>query len=202
MDSTNYLSLINLLLKTKFKFPSLLHLLSRSWFESTNSLSAKSFVVSFNLSSHSSKKSTNVVSKEIWHQRLGHTSDRILNSVVKSCNISFSFNEKSSFCNACQYGKSHSLPFTISNSFTSQPLELIHCDLWGLSLISSTVGFRFYISFVDNCTRFTHIYPLKHKHEALSAFIQYKNLVENKFEKKNKTLQSYWGGEFWSFLLS
>ena len=136
------------------------------------------------------------MSKEIWHQRLGHISDRILNSVVKSCNISFPFNEKSSFCNPYQYGKSHSLPFPISDSFTSQPLELIHCDLWGPFPIPSTVGFCFYISFVDNYTRFTHIYPLKQKNEALSTFIQYKNLVENKFEKKNKTLQSYWGGEF------
>lgn len=91
------------------------------------------------------------------------------------------------------------MPFTRSLSQTSHPLALIHCDLWGPSPVSSLCGFKYYISFVDDYTRLTYIYPLKFKSEALSAFQQYKTLIENKFDRKIKTLQSDWGGEFRSF---
>lgn len=69
----------------------------------------------------------------------------------------------------------------------------------GPSPIKSTSGYKFYISFVDDCTRFTWVYPLKTKDEALSTFIHFKHMVENQTERKIKALQSDWGGEFRSF---
>lgn len=98
--------------------------------------------------------------------------------------------------------ESHRLPFSLSSFCAKQPLELIYCDLWGPSPIASTLGYRYYISFVDNFSRLTHIFPLKHKNEALSAFHQYKTLVENRFETSIKILQNDWGGEFHSFTSS
>lgn len=103
------------------------------------------------------------------------------------------------FCDVCQLGKSHRLPFSNSMSKTKQPLELIHCDLRGPSPVASSLGYEYYISFVDNFTRLTHIFPLKTKSEAFSSFRQYKALVENRFEKTIKILQTNWGGEFCSF---
>ncbi|MDV3143313.1 MAG: DDE-type integrase/transposase/recombinase [Sweet potato little leaf phytoplasma] len=60
-------------------------------------------------------------------------------------------------------------------------------------------GYKYYISFVDDFTRLTHIFPLKAKSDAFKTFCQYKILVENRFEKKIKILQTDWGGEFRSF---
>lgn len=65
--------------------------------------------------------------------------------------------------------------------------------------MNSTSGYRYYISFVDNYTCLTYIYPLKAKSDALLSFRQYKALVENRFDKKIKVLQTDWGGEFRSF---
>ena len=76
----------------------------------------------------------------------------------------------------------------------------MHIDLWGPSLIQSVAGHRYYFSFVDDNSWFTWIFPLKGKREALNAFVQFKNLVENQFVKKIKNLQSDWGGEYRSFL--
>ncbi|MDV3183805.1 MAG: DDE-type integrase/transposase/recombinase, partial [Sweet potato little leaf phytoplasma] len=134
-----------------------------------------------------------------WHSRLGHASARVVKNVLKSCNVSVSLNENFDFCDACQKGKSHRLPFNLSHSHTWHPLELVHCDLWGPAPIASTFGYKFYISFVDDFTRMTHIFPLKTKSEAFKTFCQYKSLVENRFEKKIKILQTDWGGEFRSF---
>lgn len=70
-----------------------------------------------------------VVSKHIWHRRLGHPSSSVFEFIVKNRGLSVKDNEKSEFCSSCQLGKSHSLPFPISNSRASKPLELVHSDV-------------------------------------------------------------------------
>ena len=70
-------------------------------------------------------------------------------------------------CEVCQLGKIHKLHFAITEIKTKSALELIHTDLWGPSLVISRKGFRYYISFVDDFTRYTWIYSLKLKSEAL-----------------------------------
>lgn len=40
---------------------------------------------------------------------------------------------------------------------------------------------------------------MRNKSKALNMFTQFKNLVENKFDKKIKALQSDWGNEFRAF---
>ena len=47
----------------------------------------------------------------IWHQRLGHPSVKVLRQVLNLYNPSL--NKGLEFCNACQYGKSHVLPCSI-----------------------------------------------------------------------------------------
>ena len=68
--------------------------------------------------------------KDLWHRRFGHPSNKILFEILRSCHQSMLINKNISFCDACQYGKSHSLPFSISTYHAKSPLELIHSDLW------------------------------------------------------------------------
>ena len=98
------------------------------------------------------------------------------------------------FCEACQLGKIHKLHFPVTEIKTKSAFELIHTDLWGPSPVISREGFRYYISFVDDFTRYTWIYPLKLKSEALEVFKLYKLQVENQFQTTIKILQSDWGG--------
>ncbi|KAK4252532.1 hypothetical protein QN277_014520 [Acacia crassicarpa] len=60
-----------------------------------------------------------------WHRRLGHPSQKVLNKILQECNVDFRLNENF-VCYACQYGKSKRLPFPVSHSHASAPLELIH----------------------------------------------------------------------------
>lgn len=60
----------------------------------------------------------------------------------------------------------------------------------------SVHGYHFYVLFVDDFSRFTWIYPLKHKSEKVNVFRVFKAYVENKFNTKIKTLQCDNGGEF------
>ena len=40
-------------------------------------------------------------------------------------------------------------------------------------------GKKYFITFIDDCTRYCSVYLLRSKDEAIEAFMQYKNEVEN-----------------------
>lgn len=51
---------------------------------------------------------------------------------LENCNVKVSPSDHFSFCEACQYGKIHLLPFKSYSSHAKEPLELVHTDVWGL----------------------------------------------------------------------
>lgn len=134
--------------------------------------------------------------KDVWHQRLGHPSSRVLRQILKLCSISDKSNERGDFCEACKYGKAHRLPYQASQFQANKPLELIHSDLWGPAPLQSTNGFQYYVAFLDDDSRFTWIYRLKSKGKTSAIFLQFKNLVENLYSTTIKTLRCDGGGEF------
>ncbi|KAK9125440.1 hypothetical protein Scep_014286 [Stephania cephalantha] len=133
----------------------------------------------------------------IWYLRLGHPSISALQQIMKN-HLKMS-STPVQFCSICPLGKHHALPFNISQSSSSHVLELIHTDVWGPAQVTSHDGFNYYIHFLDDCTRFTWLFPLKNKLDALPTFITFKNMVENQFSTKIKHIQSDWVGEFRSF---
>ena len=68
------------------------------------------------------------------------------------------------------------------------PLELIHSDLCEMNDELTKSGKRYFITFIDDCTRFCHVYLLKSKDEALHYFKIYKAEVENQLEMNIKRL--------------
>ncbi|KAL5537784.1 hypothetical protein UlMin_045380 [Ulmus minor] len=135
---------------------------------------------------------------ELWHSHVGHASPDIVHRILKDCKVSVKHN-KDHVCSSCQYAKNHRLPFHLSNSRAASPLDLIYTDIWGPAPLLSTAGARYFILFVDDNTRYTWIFPLQTKDQALKTFIQFKQLVENQFERRIKSLQSDNGGEYRSF---
>ena len=65
-------------------------------------------------------------------------------------------------------------------------LELIHSDLCEMNGELTKGGKRYFITFIDDCTRFFYVYLLKTKDEALHYFKIYKTEVENQLERKIK----------------
>ncbi|XP_070007753.1 uncharacterized protein [Nicotiana sylvestris] len=62
-------------------------------------------------------------------------------------------------------------------------------------------GKKYFITFIDDCTRYCYVYLLNSKDEAIEAFKQYKNEVENQLNKKIKMIRSDRGGEYESLPL-
>jgi hypothetical protein len=131
-----------------------------------------------------------------WHCRLGHPSLRIISQVVQAHNLALFKNKNMAICPACRMGKSHALPFHLSPSLSKFPLELIFTDVWGPSPFPSNNGNRYYVSFIDDFSKFVWLFPIATKSAVTSIFIQFQKHVENLFDRKIKAVQSDWGGEF------
>ena len=77
-----------------------------------------------------------------------------------------------------------------------EPLDLIPSDACDMKSIQTRGGKKYFITFIDDCTKYCYVYLLRSMDEAIEAFMQYKNEVENQLNKKIKVLRSERGGEY------
>lgn len=63
-------------------------------------------------------------------------------------------------CASCQQGKSHKQHFPIPTSLSLHPLDPIHSDVWGPTPLLASNKFRYYVLFIDDCTKYTWFYPM------------------------------------------
>ena len=108
-----------------------------------------------------------------------------------------STNKTSSLCDHCCVSKSHRLPFSLSNSTVNKPLALIHTDVWG-PFSASCSGYKYYVLFIDDFSKFIWIFPLHYKSEVFTKFLEFKAFVEIQFTTKLQVLRSDNVGEYLS----
>ena len=108
----------------------------------------------------------------LWHQCLAHLGPAATRGLTKWCAGIPARLTGECDCIDCLDGNQTRKPFTPLpiTSRSSRPLELVHSDLSGRIPSSSLAGSKYYIIFIDDFTRFTMIYFLKKKSEALKAF--------------------------------
>ena len=75
-------------------------------------------------------------------------------------------------------------------------LELIHSYLCEMNGVLTKGGKKYFMTLIDDSTRYCHVYLLKSKDEALNFFKIYKAEVENQLDRKIKRLRSDRGGVF------
>ena len=56
---------------------------------------------------------------------------------------------------------------------STEPLELIHSDTCDLKYVQTRGGKKYFVTFIDDCTRYCYVYLLRSKDEALEKFIHY-----------------------------
>jgi hypothetical protein len=89
-------------------------------------------------------------------------------------------------------------PFKSMEEMSLAPLDLIHSDLCEMNGILTRAAKKYFISFIDDATRYCQLYLIKTKDEALNCFKIYKADVENQLERKIKRFRSDRGGEYLS----
>ena len=72
-------------------------------------------------------------------------------------------------CDVCPLAKQHRLPFHVSSISSNKPFVLIHCDIWGPFKVASTSRAKYFLTIVDDYSRFTWIFLMQHKNETQST---------------------------------
>lgn len=128
--------------------------------------------------------------EQLWHHRLGHPSSNVLRKVSSSL-PSFKTNvSDNSHCTICPLAKQKRLAFVSNNNLASQPFDLIHLDVWGPFSVDSIEGFRYFLTLVDDCTRFTWVYMLKQKSDVSVVFPAFITMIHTQFQVKIKAIRS------------
>jgi hypothetical protein len=156
----------------------------------------------FRLSLHDvcNKSMNNVISNEsyIWHSRLCHINFGCV-SRLANLNLIPKFDLfRGSKCQVCVQSKQHRKPHKAAETRNLAPLDLINSDLCEMNGILTKGGKQYFITFIDDSTRFCYVYLLKSKDKALHYFETYKAEVENQLERKIKRLRSDRGVEYFS----
>ena len=129
-----------------------------------------------------------VDSCDIWHGRLGHVNFSYMKKMVELSLIPKLSLENHRKCESCVESKTTKKSCK-SVERESDLLSLIHSDLRDLKNTMTRDGKQFYITFIDDYSRYTRVYLLRNKDETRDVSINYKNKVENQLNKKIKRLK-------------
>ena len=136
-----------------------------------------------------------------WHRKLGHRDPEAIRRMVRD-KLATGINVKqyaatNDNCDCCLEGKMARLPFPKKSSRSSKKvLDLIHTDICGPMNTVSPGGCRYFMTMIDDFSRFTVVYFLQRKSEAAERIQQYVRMVETRFGRKPVVIRSDQGGEY------
>ena len=139
-----------------------------------------------------------VDSFSLWHARLGHVNYDSVQRMISVGLLPTNLKYDKQKCETCVKTKLTRKPFPNSNRISNNLLELVHSNICDLHSKLTRGGKRYFITFIDDLSKYTYVYLLRTKDEALEKFKLYKSEVENHLGCKIKTLQSDRGGEYFS----
>ncbi|KAL0286174.1 UNVERIFIED_CONTAM: Copia protein [Sesamum calycinum] len=80
----------------------------------------------------------------------------------------------------------------------TRPLELVHSDICGPMNVRACHGAFYFLTFIDDYSRYGSVYLLSHRSEALECFKRFLGEVENQREMNFKVLRTDRGREYLS----
>lgn len=130
----------------------------------------------------------------LWHRRLGHPNFGYLKHLLPDLFPNKVLSDLK--CNICIVAKSHRTSYLPSMNKSIIPFALVHSDVWGPSPIYTGSGIRWFVTFIDDCTRMTWLYLLKHKDDVFSVFEFFHAMIQTQFSAKLQVICSDNGGEY------
>jgi len=126
----------------------------------------------------------------LWHQRMGHISEKNLRAMNGKCMVKGvpDCSEGIDFCEHCVYGKHSQVKFPSGAMRANGIMEVVHSDVFGLVSVPSLRKSLYYVSFIENFYRMTWFYFMKKKFEVFDRFQEFKALVENQSDMMIKVL--------------
>ncbi|GJU15611.1 ribonuclease H-like domain-containing protein [Tanacetum coccineum] len=136
----------------------------------------------------------------LWHRRLGHINFKTLNKLVRGNlvrGLPSKIFENNHTCVACQKGKQHKASCkTKTVSSISQPLQMLHMDLFGPTFVKSLMKKMYCLVVTDDYSRFSWVFFLATKDETSEILKTFITGIENLIDLKVKVIRCDNGTEF------
>ncbi|GJV59313.1 putative ribonuclease H-like domain-containing protein [Tanacetum coccineum] len=136
----------------------------------------------------------------LWHRRLGHVNFKTMNKLVKGNLVRglpsklFEINQT---CVACQKGKQHRASCKSKTvSSISQPLQMLHMDLFGPTFVKSLMKKMYCLVVTDDFSRFSWVFFLATKDETSEILKTFITGIENLIDLRVKVIRCDNGTEF------
>jgi len=131
-----------------------------------------------------------------WYEPLGHPSPDNLKSNNYSDATNLPKVPKDWQCETCITSKStQRKPTTITDIRSDTLFELIHSDLSGKFSTTSFCKSKYYVTFIDDCTRYAWIYPIHAKSDIVTVFTSF---IYARYTQDNAIIKRFRtnGGEY------
>ncbi|GJZ88854.1 putative ribonuclease H-like domain-containing protein [Tanacetum coccineum] len=136
----------------------------------------------------------------LWHRRLGYINFKTLNKLVRGNlirGLPSKIFENNHTCVACQKGKLHKASYkTKTVSSISQPLQMLHMDLFGPTFVKSLMKKMYCLVVTDDYSRFSCVFFLATKDETSEILKTFIIGIENLIDLKVKVIRCDNGTEF------
>ncbi|RZC02438.1 Retrovirus-related Pol polyprotein from transposon TNT 1-94 [Glycine soja] len=148
------------------------------------------------ISSHGTKRKLNENSATLWHKHLGHISKQriqrlVLDEILDPLDLS-----DFEVCIECIKGKQTNIR-KLGAKRAKDVLELVHTDICGPFPTTSWNGQQYFITFIDDYSRYGYLYLIHEKSHSVEVFKTFKTEVELQLGKKIKIVKSDRGGEYY-----
>ncbi|GJR98042.1 zinc finger, CCHC-type containing protein [Tanacetum coccineum] len=135
----------------------------------------------------------------LWYARLGRVQFKRMQDMSKD-GLILAFDMDTEKCTTCMLTKITKKPFQNIKRET-KVLELIHSDLCDLHASPSLGNKKYFVTFIDDASRFCYVYLLHTKDEALDKFkeikteveLQHGSLIKRFRTDKGGPSQGFWG---------
>ena len=138
----------------------------------------------------------------LWHCRFGYLGMENISKLIDGNTVDGMKTTKDTVtetCESCVMGKQHRTAYPKEIAYRAvEPFEIVHSDVCGPVHVNSFGNLRYYVTFIDDYSRYTHVYFIKRKSEVLDKFKEFVSYATNTTGKKVKVLRSDNGGEYCS----
>ena len=132
-----------------------------------------------------------------WHRKLAHRNLDDVKRMLAAEKLEIMKCNCKDDCEACIKGKMirESFPKKSFNP-AKKRLDVIVTDVCGPMQTNSIGGNRYFVTFIDEYSRYSHVFLIREKSEVADILIQFIEKIKTKFGRKPKAIRSDRGGEY------
>ena len=138
----------------------------------------------------------------LWHFRLGHVLALHLEYLISKGSLGNLQTHDIYDYSGCKLARFFSLPFNQCVSSSVAPIYLIHSNVWGPFPVATKWGSRYYVSFIDDHTRYCWVYLMKRRFDFIHVYTNFHSFVKTQHFVVIKFFRCDLGEEYASIVFS